>query len=383
MLNWGSATRTKAVATLFRRYHGYKRICSMDLDKIISSYDPTAQLGEASTIPASWYLDPELAELERQTVFSRSWQVVARVDQVQKPGQYVTCDVASEPLIIARGNDGVLRGFFNVCRHHAAAVMKDSCGEADHMQCPYHGWTYALNGDLKSAPDLGSVSNFDRNSMGLMPVELAVWERWILARLDPDGAQMTDLANLDVSHFRWFERRHYMLECNWKVFVDNYLDGGYHVPHLHKGLNHVLDYSEYQIELGERFCLQWSPFAGGGRALYYWIYPNFMINIYPAAMDTNLVIPRGISRTEVVFDFYFTDVSNAARKRNLASIAASEEIQNEDVAICSSVQRGLASRAYNSGRLSARREAGEHLFHRLLHADLLNGIQRIRRFPSQ
>jgi len=108
-----------------------------------------------------------------------------------------------------------------------------------------------------------------------------------------------------------------------------------------------------------------------------------MINIYPAAMDTNLVIPRGISRTEVVFDFYFTDVSNAARERNLASIAASEEIQNEDVAICSSVQRGLASRAYNSGRLSARREGGEHLFHRLLHADLLNVIQRVRRFPSQ
>jgi len=355
----------------------------MKLEEIISSYDPTEQLAEASTIPASWYLDPQVAELERQTVFSRSWQVASRLDQLQKSGQYVTCDVASEPLVVVRGNDGVLRGFFNVCRHHAAAVMTESSGEAGHMQCPYHGWTYGLDGALKSAPDLGSVSNFERKDMGLVPVEVAIWKRWIIARLDQEGARMSTVPNLDVSRFNWFERRHYFLDCNWKVFVDNYLDGGYHVPHIHQGLNRVLDYSEYQIEPGERFCLQWSPFSGGGRALYYWIYPNFMINIYPAAMDTNLVIPRGLSRTEVVFDFYFTDVSDAVRERNLASIAESEGIQNEDVAICTSVQHGLASRAYNSGRLSARREAGEHLFHRLLHADLLSGLHRIRRLPNQ
>ena len=355
----------------------------MSLESILSSYDPTAQLAQASTIPASWYLDPELAELERQTVFSRSWQVVARLDQIQKPGQYVTCDIASEPLVVTRGNDHILRGFFNVCRHHAAAVMTESSGEAAHMQCPYHGWTYALNGDLKSAPDLGSVINFDPKSMGLVPVEVAVWKHWVIARLDRDGAQITNVSNIDVTRYHWFERRHYFLDCNWKVFVDNYLDGGYHVPHLHKGLNRVLDYSEYQIELGERFCLQWSPLSGDARAFYYWIYPNFMINIYPDAMDTNLVLPRALGRTEVVFDFYFTDVSDTARERNLLSIATSEEIQNEDVAICTSVQRGLASRAYNSGRLSARREAGEHLFHRLLHADLMSGIHRPRRLPSQ
>ena len=114
-------------------------IDGMNLDKIISSYDPTAQLAEASTIPASWYLDPNVAELERQTVFSCSWQVVARVDQLQTPGQYVTCEVAGEPLVVIRGGDGILRGFFNVCRHHAAAVMTGPSGEADQMQCPYHG----------------------------------------------------------------------------------------------------------------------------------------------------------------------------------------------------------------------------------------------------
>ena len=112
----------------------------------------------------------------------------------------------------------------------------------------------------------------------------------------------------------------------------------------------------------------------GERAFYYWIYPNLMINLYEGVMDTNLVVPRGVDRTEVIFDYYFADVSKQARKRNLTSIAVSEQIQAEDVAICESVQRGLNSRSYATGRLSVRREAGEHLFHRLLHSDLKAGL---------
>ena len=112
----------------------------------------------------------------------------------------------------------------------------------------------------------------------------------------------------------------------------------------------------------------------GERALYYWLYPNFMVNWYEGVMDTNLVLPLGVDKTEVIFDFYFADVSDAARERNRASIAVGQRIQDEDTAICKSVQRGLRSRAYTAGRLSVRREAGEHLFHRLLHADLMNGL---------
>jgi choline monooxygenase len=166
------------------------------------------------------------------------------------------------------------------------------------------------------------------------------------------------------------------------VYVDNYLDGGYHVPHLHKGLNSVLDYAHYTIENGRHYCLQSSPMVAsdedmqvaatrtGDRAWYFWIYPNFMINAYQGVMDTNLVLPLGPDRCRVVFDFYFADVSEAAREYNDASVATSEKVQDEDVAICESVQRGLGSRAYGAGRLSVRREAGEHLFHRLLAGDV-------------
>jgi choline monooxygenase len=363
--------------------------------EIIDSYNANAPLAEASTPPASWYVDARIAELERRTVFSRGWQLIGRADQLREPGQYVTCELAGEPILAVRGNDGVLRGFYNVCRHHAAAVLTQREGRAENLRCPYHGWTYNLMGNLIVAPEFGGVRNFEPAVNGLISVETAVWESWVFVKLEPDGPSLEDfleadligrIRHLEIAKLHWMERRHYTLNCNWKVFIDNYLDGGYHVPHIHRGLNSVLAPAKYQIETGERFCLQSSPVVSdegepqtaavrkGDRALYYWIYPNFMINWYKGVMDTNLVCPRGADRTEVIFDFYFADISESARERNLASIAISERIQAEDVAICESVQRGLASRAYMAGRLSVRREAGEHLFHRLLYADLNAGI---------
>lgn len=360
------------------------------LREIVESYNPHAALAEAWTIPAPWYTDPRIADLERQTVFSRSWQVVGRADQVWEPGQYITRELAGEPILVVRGSDRVLRGFFNVCLHHAAAVLTESEGRTRYLRCPYHGWTYSLEGELKGTPDFAGVCGFDPTASGLVPIETDVWENWVFVRIENDGPSLRDflgadlreqMRRLEVEKLHWMERRHYTLNCNWKVFVDNYLDGGYHVPHLHKGLDSVLDYSNYTVEIGERFCLQSSPMVAEGaetvtgavrkgeRARYYWIYPNFMINWYEGVMDTNLVSPLGVDRTEVTFDFYFADISEMAREQNLASIAVGEQIQAEDLAICQSVQRGLMSRAYQAGRLSVRREGGEHLFHKLLYAD--------------
>jgi choline monooxygenase len=366
------------------------------LTEIIASYDARAPLAEAWTIPAPWYVDGRVYELEQRTVFARSWQLVGRAEQVRTAGQYITTELAGEPVLVVRGSDGVLRGFFNVCRHHAAAVMDAAEGTAQSLRCPYHGWTYTLAGELKGTPDFAGVCNFARETSGLVPIECDVWENWVFVKLERGpalaeflGAELVEqIRPLQLQKLHWMERRHYSFDCNWKVFVDNYLDGGYHVPHLHRGLDSVLDYSKYTIENGARFCLQSSPVVSAGaeaetgavrtgkRALYYWLYPNFMINWYEGMMDTNLVLPRGVEQTEVIFDFYFADVSDAARARNQASIAVGQRIQDEDTAICKSVQRGLNSRAYTAGRLSVRRESGEHLFHRLLHTDLQAGLER-------
>ncbi len=357
------------------------------LEELLGAYRADSPLAEALTIPAEWYSDPRLAERERRTVFSNAWQMAGRAAQVAEPGQYITCEVAGEPLVVVRGADGVLRAFFNVCRHHAAAVVTQTSGSATLFRCPYHGWSYSSSGELKGVPEFEGVCNFDRSANGLAPVRVETWESFVFVNLSAGAPSLDEFLGglsarvrpLDIGKLRFVERRTYELNCNWKVFVDNYLDGGYHVPHLHQGLNSVLDYTHYTVENGERFNVQSSPMCAstedpataatrsGARAWYLWLYPNFMLNWYEGVMDTNLVIPAGVDRTAVVFDFYFSGEDTA---RHRQSMEVSERIQQEDVAICASVQRGLKSRAYRAGRLSVRREAGEHLFHRLLAADL-------------
>jgi choline monooxygenase len=363
------------------------------LRQLVASYDASVALEHASTIPAGWYFDQELAELERRTVFGGNWQVIGRIDQLRNAGDFITADVAGEPVVAVCGDDGVLRAFFNVCRHHAAAVATEAAGNVRLLRCPYHGWTYGLDGALKGTPDFAGVCDFDPRQNSLVPAQVEIWEPFVLVNLAPKpvplaaflGDIAARVAPLGLSKLRFVERRSYELTCNWKVFVDNYLDGGYHVPYVHKGLNGVLDYSHYTIENGEHFCLQSSPVdsgkaedaatsgtRGGDWAFYFWLYPNFMLNWYAGVMDTNLVLPLGTDRTLVIFDFYFGPEFDDERARQ--SIAVSHRIQDEDVAICEAVQRGLRSRAYRAGRLSVRREAGEHLFHRLLAADLRRGL---------
>lgn len=367
------------------------------LQSLLESYGADDPLARASTIPGPWYTDTRIAELERERVFGRTWQVVGRLDQVASPGQYLTAEIAGEPILVAHGNDGVLRAFYNVCRHHATAVAWEAEGQAANFRCPYHGWTYGLDGTLKGMTDFEGVQCFDRAAHGLVETRLATWEQFVWVNLDPAappleaflGRLMDRVRPLRLADLKFFERRTYTLKCNWKVYVDNYLDGGYHVPHMHKGLNSVLDYAHYTIENEDRACTQSSPVRSlsssdpdaaatrhGSRSYYLWQYPNFMLNWYEGYLDTNLVLPGEpdgsgwIDRCTVIFDFYFGDISEARREYNRQSIAVSDRVQDEDKAICESVQKGLRSRAYGAGRLSVRREAGEHLFHRLLAADL-------------
>jgi choline monooxygenase len=360
---------------------------SDSLSGLLALYDEAAPLEYAYTIPAAWYVDERIERLERDQVFGSNWIAVGRVDQAADAGQFFTFDLAGEPLIVVRGADHQLRAFYNVCRHHAAAVATAPCGVAQHLRCPYHGWTYGLDGSLKGTPEFTGVCNFDREANGLVPVQVATWEKFIFVNPNPETppleSQLDDLPQrISVAGLQFFTRKTYTLACNWKVYVDNYLDGGYHVPHLHKALNSVLDYKEYTIENGTHYALQSSPMVAsqdasvaqtrtGDRAEYYWLYPNFMINLYQGVMDTNLVLPLGREKCLVIFDFFFADTSP---EYNAESVAVSDRVQAEDVDICESVQRGLHSRAYGAGRLSVRRETGEHLFHRLLAHDLKRSL---------
>src|ERR1700727_2736403 len=319
------------------------------VEHILCLYDDGAPLSRASTIPAAWYTDPRIAELERLSVFSRTWQLVARSEQVRAPGQFVATAVAGEPVVVVRENDGVLRAFYNVCRHHAAAVVTQPCGQASLLHCPYHGWNYGLDGSLKGMPEFDGVQDFDRQKNGLLPARAEAWEKFVFVNLDLKAPSLRDflgglvkrVAPLGVSKLHYFDTRVYDIACNWKVFVDNYLDGGYHVPHLHKGLNSVLDYKQYTIENEDRYCLQSSPMVSsdedvatgstrrGDRAWYFWLHPNFMFNCYEGYLDTNLVVPVDEDHCRVIFDFYFSDISESTRAYNEGSVAVGNRVQGE------------------------------------------------------
>src|SRR4051812_48525670 len=208
----------------------------------LRAFDPTKPLANARTIPNTWYTSPVVAAAERNAVFGASWQMVGRSAQVAEKGAYLTANVAGEPILVVRGDDGVLRAFFNVCRHRAAPLLTEPCGRTTKLRCRYHGWTYDLTGRLRGTPEFDGVNGFRREDNGLAALTVAVCGGLVWVRPDAEAESLRQtlgplrerLAVLET--LRWAGRRTYDLACNWKVFVDNYLDGGYHINTVHPGL---------------------------------------------------------------------------------------------------------------------------------------------------
>jgi choline monooxygenase len=387
---------------------------SLSLRDRLQAFDPDLPLEKAHTIPSAWYFDPDLYAAECRTVFGASWLAAGRADQVAAPGSYLTAEIAGEPVLVVRDQDGVLRAFYNVCRHRAARVMNEAAGQATRLRCRYHGWTYDLAGRLRGTPEFDGVADFRREDHGLVPMPVDVWGPLVFvhptAPLCPAGVGGQGSAGcptpneqvpqpvaeflaplpekttgLGLESLRFAQRREYELGCNWKVFVDNYQDGGYHVNTVHPGLAGALDYAHYRTEIAGNTCVQVSPLKPsadatvgkvrtGANAYYWWVFPNLMINLYQGVMDTNLVLPLGPERCRVVFDFYFAQTAGPEAERFTAdSIAVAHQIQLEDQGVCEEVQAGLRSRSFDTGRFSVRREAGGYHFHRLLARRLRGG----------
>ena len=362
----------------------------------LAQFQADLPLDRARTIPALWYFDAELYAAECRWVFGQSWQVACRIEQVAEPGSFATMEIAGEPMVVVRGREPGfqdLRAFFNVCRHRAARVVNEPSGTASRLRCRYHGWTYDLAGRLIGTPEFDGVVDFSREANSLVPVSVDTWGKWVWVHLGPNPVPLREflaplLAHpsfLDLESLHFVDRREYVVACNWKVFVDNYLDGGYHVNTVHPGLAGVLDYSRYRTEIHGQTALQTSPTAPAtdqaissvrsGTAYYWWTFPNFMLNVYAGVMDTNLVLPMGPDRCRVRFDFYFSETAGDGARRFIEkSMAVADEVQMEDIAICEEVQRGLASRSFSTGRFSVRREAAGFQFHRLLVDRLCAGI---------
>ena len=341
----------------------------------------------ATALPARWYCDPALAAFERRAVFERAWHLLAHASRLRDAGDHVVADCGGLPAIAVRGGDGAIRAFHNVCRHRAGPIAQCDGLAAKSLRCRYHGWTYGLDGRLKSAPEMAAAEGFDIGAVRLPELAVREWQGLVFACADAANAPPFEalVAGIDARIGNacklagYGHHRHvaYDIACNWKVYVDNYLEG-YHVPHVHPALNRMLDYRSYRTELAQWHSLQWSPLEsdpslyGGGEALYYWLWPNTMLNLLPGRLQTNRVVPLGVDRCRVEFDFHYATGDagddDEARARRDADRAFSDEVQQEDVRICEDVQRGLASGSYVAGRLNPLRESGVFHFHELLRA---------------
>jgi choline monooxygenase len=347
-------------------------------------FDIHPDVAQAHTLPATAYVDLEIYRLEKQ-IFSRTWQIVGRREQVTKLGDYFTVDLVDNPLLIVRGADGVLRGFYNVCRHRAGNPAT-GCGSRKAFRCGYHGWTYDLTGKLLNAPEMQGTKDFCLEDFGLMPVQTAEWGAWVFVNLDDTAGPLTNALHelsaqaerFRLGELRFFERREYRMACNWKVYVDNYLEG-YHLPSVHPGLNQELDYGAYATDVFERHSRQSSPIRGpenestanrrykqaaGETADYFWIFPNWMLNCYPDNMSLNIVVPLGAEQCVAIFEWYYHP-ELAKPEAVVEGMRWIDQIQTEDGAICEIVHKNLKSRAYDRGRYSAKQERGVHHFHRL------------------
>ncbi len=355
---------------------------------------PATPLARAATLPSRYYTDPGIHDLEVERIFGRSWQLVARTDELARVGDFVPVTVVDEPIVITHGTDGRLRAFYNVCRHRAGQVALTR-GNRKSLQCRYHGWTYGLDGRLRACPEMEDTQDFNKDDIGLEPVRVDRWGPFVFVCLDPEAPPLADVmgsigsevadAGYVVDRMRLVERREYHIACNWKVYVDNYLEG-YHLPIAHPQLFKELDYDAYRVEEHRYYSKQHAPIRelkpgeelGRDRrylrvpgqeesALYYWLFPNTMFNIYQDNMSSNVVLPLGRDRTLTVFEWFFAEPGTGPGWESMQqTIAFSDEIPQEDIVICEQVQRGLRSRSYDTGRFSAKRENGVYHFQNLV-----------------
>ena len=351
-----------------------------------------SELARAATLPAFAYTDAAILAAETERIFRRSWEPVGNAIDVAQPGTFFTAEIAGAPIVVTRDVTGALRGFSNVCRHRAGPVAVGK-GVRKSLTCRYHGWTYALDGRLVKTPELGAIEGFDPRCHGLPSVRVEAWGPLVFACLDDGappllatlGAIPSETAALDLAAMRPVARREYEIACNWKTYVDNFLEG-YHLPTVHPGLFRELDYGKYRVDTFANYSSQVAPIrpvADGavGRqylpaegelaALYYWVFPSWMLNIYPDNMSLNVVLPRGPDRCVTIFEWFRKDPDGPGAAEAIARTTAfSHGIQLEDIAICEAVQKGLASGAYERGRFSTLRENGVHHFQSLVHAAL-------------
>lgn len=357
--------------------------------RVNPAYAVAPDITLASTLPSAFYRDEQAYELAKERVFARSWQWIGDTADVAQPGSLSPREMLpgslAEPLLLARDGAGELRCLSNVCTHRGNLLVKTPC-VAEQIRCGYHSRRFDLAGRMTFMPEFAAAKNFPAPSDHLPHVPFGLLGNQAFASVRPAaplddflGDLRTRLAWLPLHEFRHdpSRDRNFDIAAHWALYVENYLEG-LHIPFIHPALNQVLSVDGYEYDLQRHSNLQFARARNGEQAFelppsspdfgervaayYYWIFPNLMLNFYPWGLSVNVVQPRGIARTRVIFRSYVWD----AAKLGDGAGNDLDQVEMEDEEVVQQVQRGVQSRFYDRGRYSPSKERGVHQFHRLL-----------------
>jgi Rieske 2Fe-2S family protein len=363
-------------------------IASNDLDSV------RRETIAASTLPSRTYHDPEILAWERETWFANDWICVGREEDVLKKGAYIRAEIAGEPLIVIRGNDKVLRAFYNVCQHRGSMMVTEPCGELVRFQCPYHAWVYDLDGRLHKPRFTDELIDFDYTEHNLVPVRMETWQGFIFLSLNDHAKPLHEalgtlpdfFSRFDFTRLRRAHQIDYDIKANWKIIVENYSEC-YHCPGVHPVLNKITPY-----DLGEwlpsspQWTGAWMEVVGDfetlsldglthGRDLlpgitpvdlkriyYFIVWPNLLISLHPDYLMIHRINPLETGRTFVSCEFFFDPEEMAKPDFDLSDAIGFWDMTNrQDWEVCELQHAGTRSRSFPKGRYSAF-ETGPHVF---------------------
>jgi choline monooxygenase len=334
-------------------------------------------LEQGWTLPASWYSNPNVNALERDRIFAGAWQYAGPLEWVAERGCFFAAQVGHIPVAVVRGKDDALRGFVNVCRHRGHLVVSGA-GCRETLQCPYHAWTYDLDGSLRKAPRSEREPGFEATGLALLPVSVGTWGPFVFVNPDPDAAPLEDAigdlplivpeSGLDLATLRFHSHHEWPIAANWKIVMENFLEC-YHCPTAHPGFSKVVDVApdSYRLQVRPTFSSQIGPvrasaLAGNGKASYtprtdisqaqfHFLFPTTTVNVAPGIPNLSIerYVPDGPARTIEVTDYFFGPDVDATEIDEL--MVWDRQVAEEDVALVESVQRGLDSGAVSQGRL--------------------------------
>lgn len=341
---------------------------------------------QAKTLPGRYYTDSNMFERELETIFCQMWFCSGRTEQIPNPGDYFLCEVARESVIVTRESNGGICAFYNVCRHRGTRICREELGKfPGRIQCPYHGWTYGLDGKLLGAPHIDE-GGFRREEYPLHAVHAEVWDGHIFlnlaARPESLAAQLADLPEKfrpwGMHELRIFKKYAYDVKANWKLIISNYNEC-LHCPTLHPMLSRVSDSMSGNNDKPQPTYIGGSmEFRGAAQTmssdgqrrrdylpglseerrkvvLYYTVYPNLLLSLHPDYVMAHRLWPQSVDRTEVVCEWYFHP--NEMAKANFQGDDAVhfwDATNREDWAISELSQKGISSRAYAPGPYSTR-----------------------------